>query len=209
MLTLSSASLFISSCSLLRMCRLGLFFLAYCCSSITLLSEVSWGAQCLRLRTALAQHQLSHPQPVQRTLCSPCCPHCPILSGEKATTSCFQRTKAPWLSLLLPRYSEAGHGLRKSYQPGTHYAQSALPEGALARRPSAPAPELCACPRLSVQDQNVLTPSTSQDNCCPTDASPHLPSKSPMLGCACAGPLALQLKEGSHPQAKAGSLPQS
>lgn len=41
MLTLSSASLFISSCSLLRMCRFGLFFLAYCCSSITLLSEVS------------------------------------------------------------------------------------------------------------------------------------------------------------------------
>lgn len=37
----SAASLFISSCSLLRMWRLGLFFLAYCCSSITLLSEVS------------------------------------------------------------------------------------------------------------------------------------------------------------------------
>lgn len=41
-LTLSCASFFISSCNLFRMCRFGLFFLAYCWSSITLLSEVSY-----------------------------------------------------------------------------------------------------------------------------------------------------------------------
>lgn len=41
LLTLSLASFLISSCSLFRMWRLGLFFLAYCCSSITLLSEFS------------------------------------------------------------------------------------------------------------------------------------------------------------------------
>lgn len=43
--TRSSASRRISSCSLLRMCRLGLFLRANCCSSITLLSEVSCGAE--------------------------------------------------------------------------------------------------------------------------------------------------------------------
>lgn len=39
--TLCAASFLISSCSLLRMWRFGLFFLAYCCSSITLLSDFS------------------------------------------------------------------------------------------------------------------------------------------------------------------------
>lgn len=61
-LTLSSASLFISSCSLLRMCRFGLFFLAYCCSSITLLSEVSWGAQCSQDCPGPHRHPLARSQ---------------------------------------------------------------------------------------------------------------------------------------------------
>lgn len=40
-LTLCAASFFISSCNLFKIWRFGLFFLAYCCSSITLLSELS------------------------------------------------------------------------------------------------------------------------------------------------------------------------
>ncbi len=41
LLTLCVASFLISSCSLFKIWRFGLFFLAYCCSSITLLSEFS------------------------------------------------------------------------------------------------------------------------------------------------------------------------
>lgn len=115
MLTLSSASLFISSCSLLRMCRFGLFFLAYCCSSITLLSEVSWGSSASLSGLPpggqeLELHDLTlaaHPQPEpgglmqkQRRWRSPCYPHCSILSRHKAMTSSLHRAKAPWHSAV-------------------------------------------------------------------------------------------------------------
>lgn len=185
-LTLSSASLRISSCSLLRMCRLGLFFRANCCSSITLLSDVSWGAEPAR-RTVWGHPSLDPPG----WLPASCSPLLPLPPTRGAPPAPLASDIATGQALDMPR------ALRQE-QPGHSLSQvdSTLQDRT---RPSTAAPGSLWGPdaELPAGPSRVKKPYLRM----PAGRGCHTPL--PLDG-----PLARQLQgRGLPPRAQAGFLP--